>query len=38
MEFGFGLSVMHKANKVGNVRTNVTLWRVRATNVAVEKQ
>jgi hypothetical protein len=37
LEFGFGFSVMHKANKAGNVRTNATLWRVRATIVAVEK-
>jgi hypothetical protein len=38
LEFGFGLSVMDKVNKAGNVRTNATMWRVRATIVAVEKQ
>ena len=28
---------MHKVDKVGNVRTKETLWRVRATTDAVEK-
>jgi len=37
LEFGFELSVMHKVNKTGNVRANVTLWRVSATICVVEK-